>query len=411
VFDAPSQMEPMLPSPVSEELEELALDVARRSAALGGSLRQEIRRPVVRMLRQMNSYYSNLIEGHFTHPLDIERALKKDYAAEPAKRLLQLESVAHVQVQELIEGRLEAEPELDICEPAFLGWIHKEFYERMPETLRLVSGPDGETAIIEPGALRKREVNVGEHIPPTSESVPRFLARFQDAYSPARLRTLNRIVAAAASHHRLAWIHPFLDGNGRVTRLFTHAYLIRAEVDGHRLWTVSRGLGRRRSEYIAALVQGDSPRRGDLDGRGNLSNEGLRRFCSFFLETALDQVTFMSELLDLAGLERRVVRYAERRAGEGRLRSEAGLLLRDVLVRGEVGRGEAGRITGLGERLARQIVSQLTADGLLESETPKSALRLGFPAEVVPYYFPRLYPPSVEVSFEAQPRAEDHGKG
>jgi Fic family protein len=402
-------MEPMLPSPGREELESVAVEVIRRSAALGVSLRPESRRPVVRMLRQMNSYYSNLIEGHHTHPIDIERALKGDYAAQPAKRLLQLESAAHVQVQELIEERLETEPDLDVCAPAFLCWIHKEFYERMPEEFRVVSGPHGETEVIEPGALRKHEVKVGQHIPPASGSLQRFLERFQEAYSPAGLPPLGMIVAAAASHHRLAWIHPFLDGNGRVTRLFTHAYLIRAEVGGHRLWTVSRGLSRQRAEYMAALVDADSPRRGDLDGRGNLSNQGLRRFCRFFLETALDQVTFMSGLLDLGGLERRVVSYAERRVAEGKQRPEAALLLRDVLVRGEVARGEAGRITGLGERLARQIVSRLSAEGLVESETPKGALRLGFPAEVVPYYFPRLYPPAVEVAFERGTADEDSG--
>jgi Fic family protein len=399
-------MEPMLPSPGGEELTERALDLVRRSAALGASLRRELRRPLARMLRQMNSYYSNLIEGHYTHPVDIERALKEDYAAEPAKRLLQLESVAHVQVQQLIEDRLESEPGLDICDPSFLRWIHGEFYQRMPEEFRVVTGPDGDIAVVEPGALREREVEIGRHVPPRNDLLPRFLARFQEAYSPARLRGLDRIVAAAASHHRLAWIHPFLDGNGRVTRLFTHAYLIRAEVDGHRLWTVSRGLGRRREQYMVALAEADMPRRGDLDGRGNLSNEGLRRFCLFFLETALDQVSFMSELLDLTDLERRVVAYAERRAVEGTLRPEAGLLLREVVARGEIPRGEASRISGTGERVARQIVSQLTADRLLESETPKGPLRLGFPAEVVPYYFPRLYPPDVEVALESSTRTE-----
>ena len=51
----------------------------------------------------MNCYYSNLIEGHDTHPHDIERALiQADYSIDPAKRALQYEAVAHIEVQQII---------------------------------------------------------------------------------------------------------------------------------------------------------------------------------------------------------------------------------------------------------------------------------------------------------------------
>jgi Fic family protein len=404
-YERPSEMEPMFPSRNVEGLRDLALDVVRRSSGLGALLRPELRDSVVTLLREMNSYYSNLIEGHFTHPLDIQRALRSDYSSDPAKRARQLESKAHVEVQQCIEDRLAQEPAVEICSESFLCWIHREFYTRLPEEFRVVKSDDGETAVVTPGELRDREVKVGEHVPPSSHALHLFLARFEQAYSPGRVSALDRVVAAAASHHRLAWIHPFLDGNGRVARLFTHAYLIRSQLDAHRLWTVSRGLSRRRDEYLKALAAADQQRRGDLDGRGNLSDEGLRAFCEFFLRTAADQITFMSQLLDLPGLERRVVGYAERRAALGQLRPEAGFLLRDVLARGEVRRGEASRITGLGERLARSLVSKLLAERLLVSRTSRDVLRLGFPAEVVPYYFPNLYPSAVEVSLDPQTRA------
>jgi Fic family protein len=79
------------------------------------------------------------------------------------------------------------------------------------------------------------------------------------------------------------WIHPFLDGNGRVTRLYTDACFHKLPLSGYGLWNISRGLARRRDDYMSALTQGDAPRRNDLDGRGNLSNEGLVKFCDFFL--------------------------------------------------------------------------------------------------------------------------------
>jgi Fic family protein len=401
MFNSPTQMEPLFPTARAEQLADLGVELVRQSAALGSRLRGPTREAAIALLRQMNSYYSNLIEGHNTQPIDIERAMKQEYAEEPAKRLLQLESKAHIEVQELIEAQLEESPEINICSPQFLTWIHRSFYERMPAEFRWITDKDEkERHEIAPGELRNREVVVGRHVPPTFAAVNLFLERFATAFDPGRLGQVPRVVAAAASHHRLAWMHPFLDGNGRVTRLFTHAYLIKAGVDGHGLWMVSRGFARRRDEYIAALVGADAPRKSDSDGRGNLSDEGLSQFCEFFLQTALDQVAFMAGLFELDRLENRVTAYIERRATLNEIDPAGAFLLRDVLLRGEVARGEASRITGKPERTARRIVNILLEENLLTSETPKGALRIGFPTKAVGYYFPRLYPEGVEHDIE-----------
>lgn len=392
----PAQMEPLVPSDEDGALSDFALLLQRESAALGSVLAPEIRPAVVKLVRRMNSYYSNQIEGHQTHPADIERALSGDYSADPAKRALQLESRAHVEVQRLVEERVRNEADLNVSSPDFLCWIHREFYRRMPDEFRTVKDHSGQEHRVEPGALRDRNVIVGRHVPPAHENLPEFLNRFAAFYRPENSSGLAQVIAAAASHHRLAWIHPFVDGNGRVTRLFTHAFLIRAGLASHGLWTVSRGLSRNRAQYIEALTGADQPRSTDLDGRGNLSDEGLRRFCRFFIETALDQIRFMGELLDLRGLEKRVAAYAERCVALGHLPAEAPYLMRDALLRGEVPRGEAARITGKPERTARRILSRLLKQELLTSDTPKGPVRLAFPARVISYYFPRLYPEPVE---------------
>jgi Fic family protein len=118
------------------------------------------------------------------------------------------------------------------------------------------------------------------------------MKRFEEAYDPAKLSQVQQIIAIAASHHRLVWIHPFLDGNGRVVRLFSQAWLLETGI-GSSLWSVSRGLARNVEEYKARLMAADAPRKGDLDGRGNLSHDELVNFCRFFLKTAVDQVEFM----------------------------------------------------------------------------------------------------------------------
>ncbi len=397
LYSNPAALEPLFPRDTARELKALSIELLRKSAQLSAALHPVTRDRVVELLRSMNSYYSNLIEGHNTHPLAIEKALRNDYASDPALRALQLESKAHIETQILVERRLEGAPDTNVCSPEFVNWIHKEFYERLPEAFRIVKTRSGGVDQVIPGELRSCEVEVGRHVPPTFSSLPRFLARFAEAYRPDHLDPIQQIVAAAASHHRLAWIHPYLDGNGRVTRLFTHAYLIRAKVDGHRLWMVSRGLARRRDDYMAALAAADSSRRGDLDGRGNLSDEGLARFCRFFLGAAIDQVEFMAKLLDLDSMQDRILLVSKRWAMNTRSSEEIPHLLRDIFLRGEITRGDATRILHKPERTARRIVSTLLDEGLVVSNAPGAPLRMGFPASLVGYYFPRLYPEGVEM--------------
>jgi len=395
VYDHEAAMEPMFPIDTREHRESCG-KLVQSSARLGGALHPVTQRSVMEVVRHMNSYYSNLIEGHNTHPVDIERALRKDYAKDPAKRARQLESQAHIEVQRLIEGRLARE-DVSICSRAFLCWIHKEFYDRLPDEFCNVTTRSGKTERVEPGQIRTCEVEVGRHVAPASRVLGKLLSRFEAAYDPSAQDPLGRVIAAAASHHRLAWIHPFLDGNGRVVRLFTHAYFIKAGLEGHGLWTVSRGFARRRDEYIAALAGADRQRENDLDGRGNLSARGLDGFCRFFLDVAIDQVEFMSSLLELDTILRRISNYAERRAIEERVQLEAKHILTETFLRGEISRGDAARVTGKPVRTGQRILRELLDAGLVASDTAKGAIRIAFPVKCVGYYFPRLYPEGVEL--------------
>jgi len=163
----------------------------------------------------------------------------------------------------------------------------------------------GEKIKVIPGKIRETEVIVGRHVPPLAENIDRFMERFEQAYDPNRLSQVQQIIAIAASHHRFVWIHPFLDGNGRVVRLLSHAYFLYTGI-GCSLWSVSRGLAKNVEEYKSALMAADAPRKGDLDGRGTLSQENLIRFCVFFLESCIDQIRFMKKLIDPDELQKNV---------------------------------------------------------------------------------------------------------
>ena len=218
------------------------------------------------------------------------------------------------------------------------------------------------------------------------------MAHFERRYRFEEMGPATRILAMAAAHHRLNYIHPFPDGNGRVSRLMSHAMALKAGIGAHSLWSVSRGLARgleSRNEYKTRMDLADTPRQGDLDGRGNLSQSALADFTLWFLRVCLDQVTFMAELFDLDNLDARLARHVER---SDRLKPEAGRLLREALVRGRIERGEASRITGLPERTARRVLGEVIDAGLLASATRKGPVSLRFPVDALEALFPRLYP-------------------
>lgn len=392
LYDHPSDMEPLVPGDGEGKLANLALVLIRGAERLRGLLHPLTRRLVADLVRSMNSYYSNLIEGHRTRPKDIDAAIRKDFSANPAARSLQIQHLAHMEVQEEMESRLAGMAAAEVCSVDFLRWIHEGFYRRLPREFRRIEEDNGKTYEVNPGELRQGEVSVGRHMAPSSKKLGEFLSRFAEFYGPLVTTRPASLVAAGAAHHRLTWIHPFLDGNGRVARLFTQAWFVKAGVDGEGLWTISRGLARRRSDYQGALANADLKRVNDFDGRGYLSQRFLEEFCEFFLSTAVDQAEFMEELLSLDGMLNRIVGYAERQESAKELPRGTSLVLRETFLRGEIARGEVARIIGASPRTAQKLTAKLLLERLIVSPSPKGVLRLGVPADAAGDYFPNLYP-------------------
>jgi Fic family protein len=335
----------------------------------------------------MNCYYSNLIEGHDTHPIDIERALKNDYSENTEKRNLQLEAKAHIAVQQWIEeGGLEGRA----TSPNGIYEIHKRFGELLPDDLLWIQDPETDENIrLIPGEPRKNHVKVGRHIPISPGVLPRFLEKFDRVYG--RLGKSETIIATAAAHHRLLWIHPFLDGNGRVARLMSYAMLLEA-LDTGGVWSIARGLARNAKSYKSHLAACDLPRRNDLDGRGNLSEEELASFTRFFLETCLDQVKFMEELVQPDRLRARILLWVEEEIRAGALPPKAGNILEAILYRGELPRGDVADILSVGDRHARRVVAALSERGVVVSTSSRAPLRLAFPAKLASRWMPGLFP-------------------
>ena len=385
-----SLMDPFLLGEASRArhaLPDLALELAQRSAGFRRSLPATIVKSLGNLVRSMNCYYSNLIEGHDTHPVDIERALNDDYSKDARKRDLQLEARAHIGVQRWIdEGGIETRATATRA----VREIHRRFYAEMPDDLGWVEDPaTGERFRVNPGELRRRDVRVGRHIAISPGAVPRFLARFESVFDG--LGKAETILAAAAAHHRLAWIHPFLDGNGRVIRLMSHAMLLNT-LDTGAIWSISRGLARNVEAYKSHLAACDLPRRNDLDGRGSLSEEALAAFTEFFLKTCLDQVSFMEGLVQPDRLRARIMLWAEEEIRLGVLPPRSGAIMEALLYRGELQRAEIAGMLGVGDRQARRVVAMLADRGVIVSGTSRAPIRLAFPATLAARWMPGLFP-------------------
>ena len=267
----------------------------------------------------MNSYYSNRIEGQHTFPLDIERALHNDYAQDEDQARRQRLALAHMATEEQLEYRSTQWTNAQVWTPRC--WpistrisspvCPRPIWRPAPLATMPSSRVDGARGRLAWAGMRRLQ-----------RAVAIFLDRWSSFYSGVRRGELQ-LVAMAAAHQRLAWIHPFRDGNGRVARLHSHLVLTHMGLSNGS-WS-PEGFARSQERYYALLAAADEPRRGDLDGRGNLTELGLIDWIAYVLELCMDQVSFMEGLLSLDGMKERMaacLAYEERVVRQG-VRSEA----------------------------------------------------------------------------------------
>jgi len=394
------ELAPFIPSDkalASALLPDRVMSLSQKSAKLSGQISATTLHTLEAYMRVINSYYSNLIEGNATRPHEIRAAQRGVYSADLVKRDLQKESLAHMTVQEWIQDQA---PNLErIMSTDFIKQVHQHFYANIPESLWLIKKTNGEVAgKVVPGQWRDQGVEVGAHIAPAADALPALMQRFCETYQPQRFNGDRRLMAIMAAHHRFAWIHPFLDGNGRVGRLITDAALKAAGLDSYGVWCLSRGLAHKNSEYKKRLAAADQSRQGDYDGRGQLTEKGLSEFCAYMLDTAIDQDDYMSGLLNLANLRKRIDAYIQARndhrvtSMDKEIKPVAGLILHTAFMYGEISRAQALELCAMPERSARRLLSQLKAEGLLSETSSKSTLRWEIPEHAEAWYFPELAP-------------------
>lgn len=388
MYTEPHQFEPLQPSDAHiEPMLIKAHDLSRLATTLAGTrVPPELRS----LLRSMNSYYTNRIEGQHTRPHEIDQALRQDFSKDATLATKQRLAVAHIEAETVLEQRYSG---MDGARALYtveaVQDLHRELFGRLPQADRVTS----ENEPIVPGQLRTREVKVGQHVAPAHASVPQFLARWASFYGNVR-RGEAALVAMAAAHQRLGWVHPFIDGNGRVMRLHTHTQLSALGYTGG-LWSPLRGYARSTERYYALLADADSLRRGDLDGRGNLSEQALIAWIDYVLDTCLDQVSFMAGMLDFETMKARIEACLvyEATVLKSGVRQEALRGLHYLFLSGEeMTRGDFKAMLGMSERGATDALGALIKRGLLKTDTPQGKVRFGLPQHALRFLFPRLWP-------------------
>ncbi|QXH54129.1 Fic family protein [Pseudomonas fakonensis] len=359
---------------------------------LEGSIAPETAKRIGNLMRLTNSYYSNLIEGQFTEP-----ATLAPHAKVRPKKELQALAVTHIQAQEMLERALQLLPQLaweDMFARGMLCSVHRRLFSgAADEDLRLSDG-----RLMKPGQLRdevQQNVIVGDHAAPGWESVGPMITRMQEVYGRVQdPRTC--LLNALAYHHRLAFTHPVEDGNGRLIRMMTHLQLVKIGL-GSPLWSISRGLARRQTEYYAKLRAADQPRHGDLDGRGQLTQAGLISFVRFMLEVCKDQITYTTDAMAVQALRERlerIVRYEPRFFDAG-VKPDAARALHLLLIQGVTSRADFKVYLGMQERTAIEQLKALIKLGVVEAPSPKS--REVFPG--LPVWFAQLVFPDLHRRF------------
>jgi Fic family protein len=394
LYDQPHQMQPLLPGEHRlDALRPRAAQVIAESGALAAHGMPRLRALLREALRPMNSYYTNKIEGQHTEPLLIEQAMQRDFSSKPDEARRQRIAIAHIETERWSELAWPSFDSASFFADAVVRDIHRHLHDQLrPEDLRQ-HDDEGNLVTVTPGEWRTQGVQVGRHVPPDPASIPAFIGAWHAGYRYARAGE-TALIALGAAHHRLAWIHPFLDGNGRVARLHTHIGLAGLGLT-HGLWSPMRGFARSQPQYYAALVEADEPRKGDLDGRGNLSEAGLVHFIEYFLDVCLDQIGFMRGMLDLSVFETRLAQMlaALAQTPDTRyLRAEGALALAMLGTVDSIDRARFKAMTGLAPRTADRLLADLLKIGILDSPSPRGPVELALPISLFRWLFPRLWP-------------------
>ena len=176
-----------------------------------------------------------------------------------------------------------------------------------------------------PGAYRSGDVSItgSGHRPPGHYDLMPSMDDLLDFINERREAHLQ-LLQVAVAHHRFLWIHPFGNGNGRVSRLLSYWMMRRngfVSPNSFRTINPTAVFGGERDQYYDRLAAAD-----------DLSETGVQAWCDYFLQGLLRDLERVRTLQDFAFVRDELVAPAlTRMVAVGVLaQSESGVLLRSL---------------------------------------------------------------------------------
>lgn len=364
-------------------LSALYIRLLQKSAALGSSHNKITRRRLADVMRRVSCYYMLLNIGLHAGPGDIESADRKEFSDDPDRAALHKWCYSFIQSLKMIDVRLLSEPDLNVSTKSYLQWMHSLFYRKIPpEYLRVPLQEAGKTITINPEKMPSGAGNGQDEA---------AFRNFEMYYSFPDLAGERLTEAALASHARLFSLFPVRTEAEIMACFYSHSFFRLAGLDSFGLWSLPRAIFHNRDKYTGLMKL--ALKSGENAG----SPARLKDFVTFMGDISEREMAYMERITSQESFIENIRGYVNLRSrnmirDEKPIREEAKYVLTETMLRGQITRGEAKQICGLGERTARSLLSSMLDEGLLVSENHKSPVQFAIPSKVIGYYLPGLYP-------------------
>lgn len=354
---------------ISQENQVASLKLVISSAKLKAQLPTGTALALTELISGVNCYYSNVIEGiQIKLP---KETLREAILAEHSPGDEEGAYLAHLAVQGYLEDQTGG------GQHPFQDDIIRAAYSQLISLSPLDQLGQAALSPLHAGGYRAHGVRVGAHIAPAPDAVAGLMLEFENEMGSTLRQhphAYQRLPIIALAHHRLAWIHPFMDGNGRLIRLVNDAALHGAGIEGYELWSCSRGLARHRQQYYEHLAAMDRY----MDAPAT-HDQILQRYLGFWIGMCQSQVDFMTERFSHRTLEhfnRSLFSYLH---SEIKVPQEAAIIYWIALRVGEVSKKLAVQLTGKSERWTRDLLKRMQSLGLLISQESRHVLQPRIP--------------------------------
>jgi Fic family protein len=287
-----------------------------RVKKLGGPVPAYIFFQLKGIFQMMESLGSARIEGNHTTLAEfVERIIEqvpRDTKEEGIREIFNIERAIKFIEDNVTEGG-------DITR-ALVSEIHKIIVKG------LTPPPKGEGSRF-PGELRPINISIqgSLHKPTDKLKVPEYFTELlKFVNTPTSLQ--NDLLVTALSHHRMAWIHPFDNGNGRLIRMFTYAMLIKQGFKVHdgRILNPTAIFCMDRNEYYKNLALADT---GEKDK--------VLAWCLYVLGGLKNEIEKIDRLLDLKYITEIILLPALKYSAERQLITKREFDILSALVRHE----------------------------------------------------------------------------